>query len=115
MSDLGGQRVLPAEALGALPIPDTVDCVVGATATLLTRPTNARTALVLLCDKGGFRVRLGDYHASGMPGAINPGASVTDGSAGVLVAEGASVVLGAPEKITVKGYAADSVLTYYWL
>lgn len=39
-----GQRVLTPEDLGAIPIPDTVNHVVGSTATLLTRPAGCRAA-----------------------------------------------------------------------
>jgi hypothetical protein len=100
--------------LGILPLAGAVNAVVGVTAVALTKPTTARF-LVLRADKGGFRLRRGDVVAD-MPAAEFPTTAVTNGSAGWHVAEGQTLTLpDTVSAVTVKGYAATSVLTYYWV
>ena len=114
MTDLKGQRVIEAEEAGAVALSDSIKAVVGTTATALTRPSGARM-LVLQADVNGWRVRLGDFHTSGMPSVEFPAASVTDGSAGWYIAAGRTLTLPAAGVVTVKGYAGSSVLSYYWV
>lgn len=117
MANYGGQRIISVEDMGALALSDEVNAVVGTSATKITKPTGAlkAKALVLMSDKGGFRVRRGDFVSSGMPTVEYPTVSVTDGTGGLYIPSGGFVILPAPDQVTVKGYAADSVLTYYWL
>jgi hypothetical protein len=108
------QRMLQAEQIGCLPVSDAINHVYGSTATLLEKPTGKHT-LVLVADKGGFRLRVGDYVASGMPSTEYPAAGVTNGSGALYLGQGGVLVMPGPSDVTVKGYAADSVLTYYWI
>jgi hypothetical protein len=94
-------------------IPGSVHSVYGSTATLLTRPTGA-TTLVLMADKGAWRVRVGDHVVSGMPAAADPTASITDGTGAVKIKEGEYVSIPSPAEVTVKGYAGTDALTYFW-
>lgn len=114
---LEGQRPMPPEATGASPVSDKIFHIVGTTATLLTKPLGAQT-LYLTADKGIFRLRVGD-HVADMPADPYPSASVTDGSGAFLLrAVGdypQGMAIPAPNRVTVKGYSADSVLSYYWL
>jgi hypothetical protein len=98
----------------ALPIPALVYAYVGTTAKKLDNPGSKRF-LVLIAAKGPWNLRLGDYVSAGMPSTIDPAASVTDGSAGIKMLEGATLVLPVPATVTVKAYNASDVLTYYWL
>lgn len=113
MAGLEGQRVVGVEDLGAIPVSNTVKALVGTTATVLTKPAGAKL-LVLVADKGAWRFRIGSV-AGSMPAAVDPAASVTDGTAGVKILEGSKQVLSAPGTVTVKGYNATDVLTYYWV
>ncbi|WP_421994542.1 hypothetical protein [Roseococcus sp.] len=102
-------------AFGAMPLAPEINHVVGTAAMLLARPSGERF-LVLRADKGGFRVRRGDFAASGMPATELPDAAVTDGSGALYLAEGQTLPIpcNAASVFTVKGYAAASVLTYFW-
>lgn len=111
-ANLRGQSVPSPEALGTLPLASEINSHVGTSKLLITRPAGARTGLVLMADKGSFRVRSGDVD---MPSTLQPAASVTDGTGGLLLSEGAALVLAAPSEVSIQGYAADSVVTYYWL
>lgn len=99
--------------MGALPLVAAVNAYVGDVAAFLAAPNYARF-IVLMADKGGFRARAGNVPGA-MPATEFPAAAVTNGSAGIYLAEGDSLVL--PREgagLTVVGYATDSVLTYYW-
>ena len=50
-----------------------------------------------------------------MPGAEFPAASLTDGSGVAYLAAGRSMTLSGPSQVTVRAYASDSVLTFWWL
>jgi hypothetical protein len=67
-----------------------------------------------MADRGGWRLALGDRTAS-MPGDEFPATSQTDGSGTAYLAGGTSTRLSGPGQVTVRAYAADSVLTYWWL
>lgn len=115
MANYHGQRLIPVENIGDIkPISDEINSVVGDTATLIEKPEGNFVALVLMSDNGSFRVRLGDKTAE-MPATEFPAASVSDGTSGLLLGPGWWTTLPAPSAVTVKGYAADSVLTYYWI
>jgi hypothetical protein len=117
MTSLVGQRVPSPETLGCLPLSSDVNHVVGTTATKITKPAG-KMILVIVADKGGWRYAVTDRSGSGtndMPAAEFPVASVTDGTGAMHLGPGGSQLLPGPSTTTVKGYAADSVLTYYWL
>ena len=103
------------DLIGALPLAGGVNAVVGVTPTLLTRPNTAKF-LVLMTDRCGFRIRRGNFVSSGMPADEMPAASITDGTGGIYVREGGSVVLSANVPLfTAKGYTAGSVLSYFFI
>ena len=106
------QRNWPRD-LGVVPLPQEIDQVVGTAVTKLTRPAKAEV-LVLVVEKNTFRVKPGDWVSTPLSGAA-PGASITDGTGSLLLPEGSRWVLSAPDKITVVGSAAGSILTYYWV
>jgi hypothetical protein len=111
--DLQGQRLgAPHDDKGTV-LSSEVNHVVGTVPCLLARPVGRRQ-LILMADRGGWRLALGDRTAS-MPGAELPAAAVIDGSGAAYLAGGESMRLSAPAWVTVRAYAADSVLTYWWL
>lgn len=114
---LEGQRPLSPEAIGAVPVSDRISHVVGTTATLLTKPAGAQV-LYLVAEKGVFRLRVGDQTSS-MPADPYPAATVTNGSGGFLLRsvgdQSQGIPMPAPNRVTVKGYSSDAVLSYYWL
>lgn len=98
-----------------VPLGAAINHVVGTATTKLTNPGGARF-LVLMADKGTWRLRKGDRVASGMPATALPVVSVTDGSGATALLEGGRIVMQVDMRdYTVRGYAADSVLTYTWL
>jgi hypothetical protein len=111
-----GQYKMTPVDLGALPLSDQVNHIVGTAVTLITKPTwtNGRpSGLVLLSENGGFRVAVGDRTAT-MPTLETPAATVADNTGTLYLGHGGKIVLPGPDTVTIKGYAADSVLTYYW-
>ena len=120
MTDVRGQRIISPEEAGAVALAPAVNSVVGTAVTVLAAPSNVRF-LVLKADNLGFRLRLGDHTGgagsddSVMPATEQPAASITDGTGGWYLAPGEKLVIPAPSKITAKGFAAGSVLSYYWV
>lgn len=111
--DLHGQHNAAPHDDGSMVLGSEINHVVGTAPTLLARPPGRR-ALRLMADKGGWRMALGDRTAS-MPGNEFPAASLTDGSGVAYLASGASMMLSGPSQVTVRAYASDSVLTFWWL
>ena len=113
--DIQGARVLAPEDLGALPLSDEINHVVGQADEVLFRPAGTRM-LFLSVEVDNFRVRVGDLD-TGDPGIAGPPSStVTDGRGSlVITAAMGIVVLSAPTALTVKGSAGGSILTYWWL
>ena len=113
MAGFEGQTVLSVHDLGLMAVSDRVYHAYGAVTQVLAKPADA-SSLVLIAEKGTWRTRVG-FHAGAMPASATVGAVVADGSGSILLAEGVMMALPAPANVTVRGYAADSVLTYYWL
>ena len=119
-NSLAGQNIYgPNHVFTALPLSDKINCILGADSASIARLSSTTVIvnyniLSLKADKGGFRIRLGDIADDDMPADEIPGAAVTDGSGGWYLAEGATLNLPNPQIVTVKGYAADSVLSYIW-
>lgn len=111
--DLHGQRNAAPNEDGTALLPSEINHIVGPAPTLLARPPGRRV-LHLMADKGGWRMALGDRTAS-MPGDEFPAASLTDGSGVAYLAAGRSMTLSGPSQVTVRAYASDSVLTFWWL
>lgn len=114
MASLLGQDLIDLESMGAIALPNEINHIYGTTAKKLVSPDGAR-ALVVMADKGGWRIRTGDFESSGMPATELPAAAVTDGSGGWYIPELQAYVLPAAVVFTFKGYAANSVLSYGWL
>src|SRR5690606_1945008 len=102
---------------GAIPLPEEINHVVGATVTLLERPDSSGSGpprqLVMIAESGNFRVKPGD-HTDPALAATAPGASVTDGTGSLKIAEGLSLVIPSLTSITVIGDDAGAILTYFW-
>jgi hypothetical protein len=111
--DLHGQRNAAPNDDGSMVLGSEINHVVGMAPTLLARPPGRRV-LHLTADKGGWRMALGDRTAS-MPGDEFPATSLIDGSGAVYLAAGKSMTLSGPSQVTVRAYANDSVLTFWWL
>jgi hypothetical protein len=52
---------------------------------------------------------------SGWAAAVTPAASTTNGYGSALLGEGATLVMTAPSSLTVVGFGAAPVLTYWWI
>ncbi len=107
------QVTIPAASLGLLPLESDIFCVVGSTATKLTRPAN-KTGIVLIAQAGDWSVRSGDKVGS-MPSAYSPVATITNGTGAFPIKEGSCVTIQAPGELTVKGYTSTDALVYYWI
>lgn len=53
--------------------------------------------------------------SSGWAEAATPTVAVTDGYASMVLAAGATLILSAPERLTVVGFTATDVLTHWWV
>ena len=111
--DLHGQRTAAPHDVRSTVLASEINHVVGTTPTLLARPPGRRV-LHLMADKGGWRLALGDRTAS-MPGDEFPVTSLTDGTGVAYLAAGRTMTLTGPSQVTVRAYASDSVLTFWWL
>ncbi|CAO3460807.1 hypothetical protein [Azospirillum argentinense] len=109
-----GQPVPEPVEVGSLPLSHAINHIVGAVTFLLERPAGAKH-LVLAADRGGWRVRVGAFGADAMPATEYPAGVVNNGTGAYYLPAGSAVTIPAPGLVTVRGYAADSVLTYYWL
>lgn len=121
VNSLAGQTIYePDHVFSSLPLSDEINCVIGTDSASISRLSSTTTIvnyniLSLKADKGGFRVRLGNISNAAMPADEVPGAAVTDGTGGWYIKEGTTLNLPNPQIVTVKGYAADSVLSYIWI
>lgn len=120
-NSLAGQTIYEQDhVFTAMPLSDKINCVLGTDSASIARLSSTTTIvnysiLSLKADKGGFRIRLGDIADDDMPADEVPGAAVEDGTGGWYIAEGTTMNLPNPQIVTVKGYAADSVLSYIWI
>ena len=69
----------------------------------------AGTAINITDDGSGI------HTIAGMPSAVQPTASLVDGSGAAYIPAGTRYVLPAPATMTFRGYDALSVLSYYWI
>lgn len=109
-----GQVVQTPEDLGITVFPKNINNVVGTTATKLTRPTGKKI-LVLMAVKGDWNARNGDFVSSGMPSVFAVTSASTTDTAPFPLHEKEKVTLQAPAEVTVKGYNATDVISYYWI
>ncbi len=119
MFDMSGQRPIGPEEVGAVPISPEIYHLVGAIeGTIIDRPAMREDTdlLVIIAQKGTWNVRIGEVpDSAGMPSLEDPPASVNDGTGALKLVETDKWVLPSADRITVSSYAADSVLTYFWV
>lgn len=119
MSDIGGSELPTLDRAGALAISELIYHIVGTTPTYVEKPLEedgGAKFLFLFADRGNWRIRTGDDYSGAMPGTEFPSATeLVNGTGGLLLREGAGLLISAPANFTVKGYAANSVLTFYWM
>lgn len=106
-----GQRRINIENAGAIPLPQEINHVFGAAATVITRATPARF-LVLSAEVDGWRLKPGTFPSLS---ASAPSGAVTDGTGSLLLKQGDQLVIPAPDVISVRGPSAGSILTYFWV
>ena len=100
--------------VGAIPI-GSVNVLVGTDPTLINpTDTDQYDVIALSVAKGNFNVSAGD-RTSSMPTSELPTASDLAGTGALFLREGTVLVLAMPPAgLTIKGYAADSVLNYWF-
>ena len=116
MVDFSNTPRVRAEDVGVIPLSPAINCHYGSTSKLIEKSTG-ESILVLVARKGSWNIRLGDHSLTGdntMPTAYLAGAAVTNGTAGFPIAEGERLSLYAPSEMTIKAYAADSELVYWY-
>lgn len=104
-----------SEQIGAIPLTEAVNANYGTNAVYIQPPDSDRKNLVLYAQVGSVAIRAGDKTTAMAAITEQPGADITDGSAHVSIKEGAVMVLLAPQGVTLKGFAANSVATYWWV
>lgn len=103
--------------MGALPLGSSIQHILGNSpaATYIANPGAAKF-IVMIAERGGWRIRRGDYHTSGMPSVEYPAVAVSDGSGALYLPEGRDLTLPLTTGgITVAGYATTSILTYFFV
>lgn len=109
--DWQSQPALNSTQVGAVPLSPNVNTLVGAGPNLIS---GGGRLLTLVADRGSFRVRLGDVVAGMAATTEYPATSIVDGSSGLFLPEGASIVLPAVT-ITVKGFhATENPVLSFW-
>lgn len=115
---LAGQYILHPDAIGAVPLSDKIFCIMGAdTPGTLTRPDDRDNYqyLVLMADVGDWRIRLGASTLA-FPTQLDPDVTDdADGTGGVKLTAGNSLVLPAGSAFNVGAYNPTDVLSYYWV
>lgn len=119
MPDFKAATVLSPEELGVLAVSDSINHLVGNTATLLNnRKTSKKgTVLVLHCEKGNFRYRAGQHDGANSTTALTFNATpvtTTNGTGKGLISAGDRLAFAAGTEISFVGDAADAVLTYWY-
>lgn len=99
------------ESIETLPLPKQVYSIVGTGANTIKRPSFSGT-IFLYPQKGNWNVRVGNALSQATE---QPLASVNDGSGAVLLYEKSGIPFQVADEVTVRGYGADSVLTYWWI
>lgn len=74
-----------------------------------------RGVYVDITSAGSGTITIEDDPATALPGTALNSSSVTNGSAPFYLAEGQEHVFPAPKEFSMRGYASDSVLLYFWL
>ena len=110
MVDLFGSPSKPA----AVAVSEEINHLKGKKVDLLTKPSGPIRLLYLECEKGDYRVRVGNIPAIDMPGDTPPAGEVSDGSGSLSLTEGQIRIIPAPDEVTVSGLSNSSVLTFYY-
>ena len=117
---VNSQRVNDAEHIGLVSV-GPINNVVGATATVLTRPTagtgpylETPRTLFIQVEQGTFRFQIGDQHLTLT--YTQPPATVSDGSGSLLLVPGIlPFAFTSMSLCTVVGSSATDILTYWWV
>jgi hypothetical protein len=107
------QIQLNAVEAGAVALSPNINSVTGNAAKLVTGGSGR--LLVIACDKGSARIRLGDHVADMAGTAEFPAADITDGTSAIYIPQGASVVFPAFATWTVKLFGTDPALSYWYV
>lgn len=112
MADLsGGGRGRP----DAIAVSEEINHVTGANLDVLASPGGAIRLLYLECERGDYRIRVGDIPLVDMGNATPPAGNVLDGTGTLGLTEGQVRVLAVPPELTVLGLKNNSVLTFYYV
>ncbi len=111
MADLFGSPSTPA----AVAVAEGINHLKGKKINLLVKPGGPVRLLYLECEKGDYRIRIGNIPAANMPGDTPPAAEVLDGSGSLSLTEGQTRTIPAPDEVTVSGLTNPSVLTFYYV
>lgn len=110
-----GQLVNSAQNMGLASLPDYIDHFKGVGPHVIENPFPDQSKYMILdVEKGAFRLQTGD--TSGTIGAYaQPAATLTDGTGTLALEEFETYVFTSPNKFTVVGQNATSILTVAWL
>ena len=112
MADLaGGGRGRP----DAIAVSEEINHVTGANLDVLVSPGGAIRLLYLECERGDYRIRVGNISLVDMGMETPPSVPVSDGTGTLGLMEGQVRVLAASPELTVLGLKNNSVLTFYYV
>ncbi len=111
MADLFGSPSKPA----AVAVSEEINHLMGKKIDLLAKPGGPIRLLYLECERGDYRIRVGNIPAVDMPENTPPTTEVSDGSGSLSLTEGQIRVMPAPDEVTVRGLSNQSTLTFYYV
>ncbi len=111
MSDLLGSPSKPA----AVAVSEAINHRMGKKVDLLTKPGGAIRLLYLECERGDYRIRVGNILDVDMPEDTPAADEVSDGSGSLSLTEGQVRIIPAPPEVTVRGLTNQSTLTFYYV
>lgn len=111
MADLFGSASKPS----AVTVAENINHLKGKKVDLLTKPSGPIRLLYLECERGDYRLRVGNIPAIDMPGDSPPSSELLDGSGSLALTEGQVRIIPAPDEMTVSGLSNQSTLTFYYV
>ena len=112
MADLaGGGRGRP----DAIAVSEEINHLTGANLVVLDSPEGAIRLLYMECERGDYRIRVGNIPIGDMGDNSPPLSAVFDGTGTLGLTEGQIRVLAAPPELTVLGLKNNSTLTFYYV